>query len=124
MNKVLLLPPMPANAPDVIRGEYDLSMTRLKNLGYEIAEYIVKEPPDDVYNPAVWQMAQMVALLSDVQAISFMSNWETYWGCKMAETIAKKFDIFCFYHKDTAYGRAQAYARGKALKEELTQEKL
>lgn len=90
--KVFISQPMRGLTYEQIIQKRKKVVEYLENEGYIVVDSVFKNAPENS-NSAVWCLGESLKLISQVDAVYFMDEWQTARGCKIEREVCKTYGI-------------------------------
>ena len=97
MFKIMISQPMQGKSEEQIKNERAEIIKNIIANGDEYIDTIIKEDAPKNSNPGMWYLAKSIEIMSKVDIVYFMKNWEKARGCRIENKICQD------YGKQTLY---------------------
>lgn len=103
--KVMISQPMAGLDKGEIIETRELARYKLLKAGYEVVDsFVVKDPPKDVTNTAVWYLSKSIEVMSKVDAVYFCNGWANARGCLIEHHTAQYYGLECLHEGEIVGG--------------------
>ncbi len=100
--KIMISQPMNGKTEEQIKNERAELVEELTRQGYIVEntvftkEYLTKDRPVNC-NPGLWALAKSLEVLSQVDALVCMKDWQGARGCRIEEKCAREYGKYIIY---------------------------
>lgn len=89
--KIMISQPMSGKTDEQIYEERKDLIRYLESKGHEVVNTIFTEEPPQNADRRIWYLAKSIEVMSQVDAMYFMTGWENARGCIVEHLVAERY---------------------------------